>query len=297
MGGLNYPSDLGAWRAWQDRQHLLRRLRHLRSGEEPRAELHLTSSGPRPKVLVALDATTPTKNAALLRPASLLPQDDVAYLSIAPMSGSAPFVPDDVAVLQGVRAVLAAGHFLPAGAAAYELSRQRGWDFFIAQHGLLTPFVPPLATGARVLAWSAADGQFWSSGRSDVSYEVVGSQLLEEASRATVRAGAGQGSEPVYLGQLHAAEMRRSRLAIAAPRFCRVTGALYRPHPSEADAVSRAIHAAWARAGVRFEDSGRPLVELGRPVVSVFSTGVLEAAAQGLPAWVELPRPPAGLSR
>ena len=36
--------------------------------------------------------------------------------------------------------------------------------------------------------------------------------------------------------------------------------------------------------------SGTPLRELGAPVVSVFSTGVLEAAAAGLPAWVLLRR-------
>jgi hypothetical protein len=30
-------------------------------------------------------------------------------------------------------------------------------------------------------------------------------------------------------------------------------------------------------------------------VVSVFSTGVLEAAARGMPAWVEFPKPPSWL--
>ena len=38
--------------------------------------------------------------------------------------------------------------------------------------------------------------------------------------------------------------------------------------------------------------SGLALRELRAPVVSVFSTGVLEAATVGLPAWVHLPDPP-----
>ena len=38
-----------------------------------------------------------------------------------------------------------------------------------------------------------------------------------------------------------------------------------------------------------------PLADLAAPVVSVFSTGVLEAAARGLPAWVDFPDPPAWL--
>ena len=45
-------------------------------------------------------------------------------------------------------------------------------------------------------------------------------------------------------------------------------------------------------AGITIDRSGIPLRELGAPVVSVFSTGVLEAAAAGLPAWVTLPDPP-----
>ena len=49
------------------------------------------------------------------------------------------------------------------------------------------------------------------------------------------------------------------------------------------------------RAGVVFADSGQPLAEVGRPVVSIFSTGTIEAAQRGLPAWVHHPTPPAWL--
>ena len=75
----------------------------------------------------------------------------------------------------------------------------------------------------------------------------------------------------------------------------RAHGAVYRPHPSERDITSRAVLAAYERAGIRVDRSGRPLVELDASIVSVFSTGVLEAAAQGRDAWVDFPRPPAWL--
>jgi hypothetical protein len=50
-----------------------------------------------------------------------------------------------------------------------------------------------------------------------------------------------------------------------------------------------------ARAGVAIDQTATPLSATSNPVVSVFSTGVLEAAARGLPAWVDFPRPPAWL--
>lgn len=59
--------------------------------------------------------------------------------------------------------------------------------------------------------------------------------------------------------------------------------------------VSRALHGVWRRTGVAFEASGLPLAELPRPVVSIFSTGILEAAAQGRPAWGVHPEPPSWL--
>ena len=81
-------------------------------------------------------------------------------------------------------------------------------------------------------------------------------------------------------------------LADAAEDFCRAEHATYRPHPSERDRKSVATHARWEASGIAVDRSGIPLRELGAPVVSVFSTGVLEAAAAGLPAWVSLADPP-----
>ena len=97
-----------------------------------------------------------------------------------------------------------------------------------------------------------------------------------------------------YLGQMHGAELQRSKLTRAAASFCRENDAVYRPHPSEKDKLSRLTHKVFRRAGITV-DASRPLNELTGPVVSVFSTGVLEAAAQGRDAWVHFPRPPAWL--
>ena len=73
--------------------------------------------------------------------------------------------------------------------------------------------------------------------------------------------------------------------------FWRRTGAIYRPHPREEDRLSRAQHALWRRMGMKF-DTSSSLSTLARPVVSAFSTGVLEAAARGVPAWVYHLDPP-----
>ena len=49
------------------------------------------------------------------------------------------------------------------------------------------------------------------------------------------------------------------------------------------------------RMGIEVDRSGVPLFQTHSPVVSAFSTGVLEAAARGVPAWVSYPAPPAWL--
>ena len=98
---------------------------------------------------------------------------------------------------------------------------------------------------------------------------------------------------PVMLGQLHGAELGRAAKQRIYTEFCTSTGAIYRPHPNEADFISRVQHRTMTRAGVVIEVSGKSLVEEGRPVVSIFSTGTLEAACRGLPSWVHHPDPPA----
>ncbi len=302
--GLNHADDLDAWRRWQHSQQPL--TRRLRATAE-RARRHvgnppalLSLGGSRPRVVVALDARTPTAVRALLGPVSHLPHEDVAVLSPFPVGDLLPGhwtqthgtagpllagLVDRSSVLVGL------GPYLALGAAADAAARRAGARFVTVQHGLLTPHAPPLAAGTTLLAWSEADAEFWRSGRTDVTTRVVGSQLLWDAAEQPAPPVPLEAT-PVFLGQLHGAELPRRVVADAAEGFCRDTGATYRPHPAEVDRRSRATHRRWEAAGITVDRSGVPLRELGRPVVSVFSTGVLEAAAAGVPSWVHLPDPP-----
>ncbi|MDQ2763525.1 MAG: RNA-binding protein, partial [Pseudomonadota bacterium] len=95
---------------------------------------------------------------------------------------------------------------------------------------------------------------------------------------------------------LHGAELPRRGMARAAFTFCREHNATYRPHPSEIDKLSRAQHALWERRGITIDRSGTPLREHNGPVVAAFSTGVLEAAARGVPSFVHYPEAPMWLA-
>jgi hypothetical protein len=54
-------------------------------------------------------------------------------------------------------------------------------------------------------------------------------------------------------------------------------------------------HRVWKAQGIDFAETSQSLATLGRPVVSIFSTGVLEAAAAGIPSWVYCENSPAWL--
>lgn len=325
--GLKHPESLQQWQAWSDSRRPVRRVigaardrlsRPSAGGPEPPAPDRwvLRLGGVSPRVLVAVDAFSPSNWAALLQPLRHLPVEQVGVLSPAgtwpgpdqpswrlvtvPASAAMSSWPADAPRLRDLRAVVSAGHYLPVGGAAHALAQERGLPFVVVQHGLLTPHAPPLPRGAELLAWTVADADFWRSGRTDVAARAIGSQLLwaAAADQAQQRRRHPEWAEferPVYLGQLHAGELARAGLAHAAYRFCREHEATYRPHPSERDRVSRALHTTWQRRGIRIDRSGRPIGDPPTPVVSVFSTGVLEAAARGLPAWVDHPHPPAWL--
>jgi hypothetical protein len=303
--GLIHASDLAAWRRWQESRHRLRQLRHaVRPGPGTQPERFvLATYDPEPRLLVALDSSSPTSHAALVEPLAGLDLP-VAVLSAGPAPDLArpPLTQQDVGTdvpdaLRGVVAVASLGHYLPRGELAHHWARGLGAGSVVVQHGALTPYAPPLPRGAHLLAWSDADADFWRSGRGDVEHEAVGSQLLWRAGLVT---GAGAPSSTsdrrlTYLGQMHAAELSRARLVRAAAAHCRAHDAVYRPHPSERDRLSRLAHDGFRRLGITV-DGSTPLARLAGPVVSVFSTGVIEAAAQGRDAWVDFPRPPAWLA-
>lgn len=307
--GLRHPADLVAWRRWHESRHAVRHAvrtvrARVRPGGPDLVVLHSPPEGA--EILVAVEATHASFGGAVVAPLAHLPADRTAV--VAPAGWTPPvgygahrrstLVLDRLGDLVSPRAVLAAGHYTPIGEAVFALAESRGLPFLVSQHGALTPYAPPLPRAAHLLAWTEADAAFWTTGRHDVDVTVTGSQLLWQAGSTTgdgTPTSAGDAGPLTYLGQGHAAEVSRARLARAALATCREHGAVYRPHPSERDVTSRAVLRGFERAGVRVVTDGPPLVDLEAPVVSVFSTGVLEAAARGRDAWVDFPRPPAWL--
>lgn len=302
---LHHPADLVAWRRWHEFQHPLRhgfRVARLRLRVSDEAQVDVLTPAGDADVLVAVEATHSSFQHSVVAPLTHLIAERTAVVvpvgwqpprSYARHRRSTITVPQ-LATRVRPRAVLAAGHFTEIGAAAFAVADERNIPFLVSQHGALTPFAPPLPRAAQLLAWSQGDGDFWTAGRADVSVTVTGSQLLWRAGNLDSDRPAN-GGRLTYLGQGHASEIRRRRLVEAALLFCREHGAVYRPHPSEKDRVSLMTLDAYRRAGVVVDAEQVPLNDLTGPVVSVFSTGVLEAAARGSDAWVDFPRPPVWL--
>ncbi|WP_347042819.1 hypothetical protein [Brachybacterium nesterenkovii] len=311
--GLNHPESLELWQDWARSRTRARRAKHAVSGAlgrsrrrgadagqgaEPAWVLRSREGEDAQRLLIAIDAPSPTSRAALL---AVLPYlrcgVDVlsrADLVVPELTGEewSERRGDADELLAGAehQAVVSTGHNMGAGARAHELARSADVPELVIQHGALTPFAPPLPPGATLLAWSDADAEFWRSGRPDVTTRTVGSQLLWQAGHES--GDVDRDARPVFLGQMHGAELPRRLTAGTAYRFCRMHEALYRPHPAETDALSRAAHALMRRRGIAVAPTDVPLRELTSPVVAIFSTGVLEAAARGVPAWVHCPDAP-----
>ncbi len=265
--------------------------------------------------LVALESFGPTQLAALASPVAALatarPEVAAGVGWVLP-AGDAPALPGAVGHrehaatadvlsdrLSGLRRVLVAGEYLPSGRAAVRWARQRGVRIGVVQHGLLAVSTPPVPRDAALYAFTEHDAHWWTQGRTDVQAVAVGSALLEAARRTASHAvadavprAAGPG---VFLGQLHGAELPRADFARAAQEYVRATEAAYRPHPAERDRLSLAQHEAWRKAGMRIDATAEPLASTAGPVAAVFSTGILEAAQAGRPAWAVHPDPPAWL--
>ena len=322
---LKYPLDLDAWQAWQRRQKklkwakyklnsLLASARSRTVAEEPVRGL-LYTRGTKPQVLIVMDSFSPTNRNAILEPlkhldavdvALWVPEDASEYLDGQYASehySRKDWTEQEISgdelmrLLPDIRIVLSAAQFLSRGAVAYEFSRAIGAEYWMVQHGLLVPQAPPLPVGCTLLAFSEADAEFWASGRRDVTTHAVGSQLLYLAAQKAAGAEAQKQNdlEPIFLGQMHGAELPRASFAYASHSFLKKFGGTYRPHPSEKDKLSVLTHKLWEKEGIRIDRSGTPLNEVPNPVVSIFSTGVLEAAIRGIPAWVYHPAPPAWL--
>ena len=301
--GLRIASDLDEWHRWQARRHVARAVKHRvverRPSSEPRATVVHGSADA--DIVVLVDATHASMANAVLAPLEFIAPERIITVLAPGVQLDAPgrsrLVPtDDIGQhLGSAKVMLGCGEYTGIGAAGWRWARATRAATFVSQHGALTPLAPPLPKDSTLLAWTASDGEFWRSGRADVEHVAVGSQLLwAAAQRQSVGPETAEG-RLVYLGQGHAAELPRRRMIEGALRVCRAQDAVYRPHPSEHDKLSRAAHALFARVGITVDTTGSPLAEMNNPVVSVFSTGILEAATRGRHAWVELPRPPAWL--
>lgn len=246
-----------------------------------------------PEAIVVLDSATPTSQAAILATAQMLAGQGWTLTLVAPpgvaegrASPPAPPVPLPSLAAQlptDASVVLSIGDHLPIGAQVHTFALRAGIPSVVVQHGALTPFSPPPPAGAALAAWSAADLEFWKSGRDDVAGFAVGSQLLWQAAR-TPRPTRPLDDTAVFLGQMHGGELP-ARLTARTVNVLRTrTPLAYRPHPAETDVLSRLRHERWRRSGLHVLHTG-PLSDINAPVVSHFSTGMLEAAALGLPAF------------
>lgn len=304
--GLVFPSDLAGWKAWAARRnplglmrsHFARSMARVgRRTDSWRAALLLPCG--QPEVLAVVDSWSPSCRVVLEDTIRHLDPTRVAVLTsldeviAAFRDGRSTRTVSSTDQLPAVEVVLSLGAFTHLGGIVKPWTLAHGIRYVVPQHGLMTPWAPPLSDGDEVLSWTDADADFWSARRDSVTRHVVGSRLLWTA---TAREPVELLSDrPVMLGQLHGIELHRAEKQRIYIDFCRATGATYRPHPNESDAVSLVQHEAMRRAGVVFEADSPPLGRLGRPVVSIFSTGTVEAAQRGLPAWVHHRRPPAWL--
>lgn len=257
------------------------------------------------RVLAVMDSASPSNRAAVLEAARLLPAHEVAYLGQRQALAACGLGGPEMATIPWASArsdlpaadrVLSIGAHLQAGREASQWAQDRGIQQVVVQHGLLTPWAPPLPHGATLLSFTEQDGRFWASGRSDIVVRAVGSQALWSAAVGAAEAPEVELAERrplVFLGQMHGRELPRREIVGQTLGFLRREAqTVYRPHPSEKDVLSRTVHQGMRRRGVAFQDTSVPLASTGADVVSVFSTGVLEAAQRGRRAWVHHDDPP-----
>ncbi|MGA4507746.1 prephenate dehydrogenase [Propionibacteriaceae bacterium G1746] len=302
MTGLQFPSDLAAWRRWADGragvQGAVRRAKgRVSEMRHPPGSATLYLPAGEPTSLIVMDNLSPSCRLVIHDPLRYAERLD----QVAVLTGVAdPQLPGDGwtavefigpgQIPRTVQQVLSLGAFNALSGVAEPWAKNHGMRFVVVQHGLMTPWAPPLNDGDHLLAWSEADAHFWGADRPSITWQVVGSQMLWQAGHAPKVEVLDE--RPLMLGQLHGIELPRLQKLRVYEKFCLANDADYRPHPVETDVASRLGHQWLRRRGVGFEMSVASLPDLGRPVVSIFSTGTLEAAQRGLPAWVHHPTAP-----
>ena len=308
VDGLTHPRDLEAWHRWQDRQPAGRAARPAdargaarhRPPRRPRRQRRAhpgrpAAAGPGlPGVALARRRCGPcsTRCATSTPPTSpsSRPPGVTDLLPDGPWTESPGFAPDRRRpVAAGGALVLSTGHYLPLGAA-----RAAAADAGALPHRAARPAHPARPAPGR---------------RHDPARLERGRRRLLALGPRRRRLGGGRvpaalGGRRAPAGHRRPGRPARSSSASCTAPSCPATCSPRPPRPSAAPSTpptaptppsatgrSVATHARWEAAGITIDRSGIPLRELGAPVVSVFSTGVLEAAAAGLPAWVDAGRP------
>lgn len=305
---LIHPRSLERWQEWRSSRHRMRGIHRVQPASASRASapqgyvLHTREGDGSARTLLGIDTAAGAQHGGL---PAVLPYVQGSALVITPVGLALDelngpewqhqHLDEPAALLDGlgITSVLTLGWHQEVGRSLHAWAREADVPGAVVQHDVLTPFAPPLPPQTTLLAWSDEDGEFHRAGRDDVEVRVVGSQRLWQASHEAAGNDPVREERPVFLGQLSAIELPRRLTLAAAHGYCRSTGALYQPGPQETDRTARAAHALLRRRGVELQDSALTVSEQQRPVVSVFSADVLEAAVRGLPAWVHAPRAPA----
>lgn len=306
---LIHPRSLERWQEWQGSRRRaggIHRARPASPAEEPTGYVLHTREGSGPaRTLLGIDTAEGAAHGGL---PAVLPYVHGSAVVVTPaglvleeLTGPEwhhQRIAAPAAALDGlgITSVLTLGWHLDVGRSLHDWAREAGVPGAVVQHDVLTPFAPPLPPETTLLAWTAQDGEFHRAGREDIAVRVVGSQRLWQASHEASGDALPREDRPVFLGQLSAIELPRRVGLLAADDYCRSTGALYRADPAATDRLVRTAHALMRRRGIEFQDPALPLSEQHRPVVSVFSADVLEAAVRGLPAWVHAPRGPSWIA-
>ncbi|WP_422116304.1 hypothetical protein [Brachybacterium sp. UNK5269] len=299
---LIHPRSLERWQEWRRAVGSPRT-----AGGRPDASgpaelvLHTRAGEGTGRILIGMDTDSAAAREALL---SALPYLHASVMVLAPTGLELPELSGAEWSQQPVlraREVLADGGFTAMvtlgweqqiGHLVHTWAQRADVPGVVVQHTALTPFTAPLPPRTTLLAWSAADAEFHRSQRDDVAVRTVGSQRLWQAVHEATETVLDLEERPVFLGELTAPELPRRHTFAAAYSYCRSARALYQPHVTETDRLSRAAHEVLRRRGVDLQDAGRPVSAQHRPVVSVLSLDVLEAALRGLPSWVHGSRLP-----
>ena len=179
--GLLFPEDLNQWYAWQRSTNRIGNVKHTikqvaswgkLSHISAPSRIFLSSRGSRPsQLVVALDSIGATSLKALIEPlaytdvaATVISHNDITHY----LPGEDWYV-EEILLSEALnqlnpQVVLSAGHYLDLGSVTFELALHIGADYVVSQHGLNTPFAPPLAPSTHLLAFSQADAEFWIAG-------------------------------------------------------------------------------------------------------------------------------------